>query len=70
MNDKHLAPFTGSVNWNLFTKCLKDIDYSGDLSFETFAQVTVAFNYDPDLVKPWLKLIADTGKVFKKKITE
>ena len=70
VNDKHLAPFTGSVNWDMFIKCLKDIGYSGDLSFETCTQITTAFKFDPDLVKPWLKLIAETGNIFKKNILE
>ena len=69
-NDKHLAPFTGTVNWELLLKCLKAVDYSGNLSFETCAQTNTAFAFDAEMVKPWLELIAQTGKIFRKKITE
>ena len=69
-DDSHLAPFTGNVNWKHFVQSLRDIGYRGDLDFETFSQTTRAFNFDPELVMPWLQLICSTGKSFRRKITE
>lgn len=33
-DDKHTAPFTGSINWEEVTKALADVDYSGEFTFE------------------------------------
>lgn len=34
-NDLHLMPFFGSINWNEFSKALKEINYQGCLCLET-----------------------------------
>ncbi len=68
VEDSHLAPLCGNINWNIVLKALHDAGYDGDLSFETFQQAFKAYDVDPDLVYPWLKLIAETGKVFRKRI--
>ena len=67
-SDAHLAPLTGAFDWNGFLAALKDVGYSGDLSFETFMQTNKAFDVDPDLVLPWLKLIRAEGECFRKKV--
>ena len=41
--------------------------YEGELSFETFGQVTLE-RVDPETVPIWLKTIHDIGVVFKEKI--
>ena len=69
MADAHLAPYTGSIDWKAFYKSLREIGYDGDLDFETFAQ-TRAARLDAELVPSYLKLIADCGVFFRKKITE
>lgn len=69
-HDEHMAPLTGSVNWHHFCSSLKDAGYEGDLDFETFHQTNVVMDFDFDLLIPWMKLIADTGKCFRKRITE
>ena len=66
--DRHLAPFTGKVNWNYFCDMLKQIGYEGDLSFETFQQCNVARKFDEEMVKPWLVLIRQIGELFRKRI--
>lgn len=67
--DEHKAPYTGTVDWKEFYKTLKQIGYKGDLSFETFNQVSL--NYiDEELLMPWLELICTVGKHFRKKILE
>ena len=67
--DAHLAPYTGSIDWKAFYNSLREIGYDGDLDFETFAQ-TRKSRLDAELVPSYLKLIADCGVFFRKKITE
>ena len=67
-NDLHLAPMTGAVNWDVLCDCLKLIGYDGDLSFETFMQVRIAQRFDEELLMPWLRLIYEIGKSFRKRI--
>lgn len=64
--DSHRAPFGGSVMWDKVIRVLREIDYAGDLSFETFAQTDVAFNFDPELVMPCLKLMAAQAEAFRR----
>ena len=67
LSDLHLSPYTGMVNWKEFYSSLKNIGYTGDLSFETFKQVCTQ-RCDNELVLPSLKLICDIGKFFRSKI--
>lgn len=66
--DRHLAPFTGNINWELVCSTLREIGYRGDLSFETFRQTRTAGSFDRELVQPWLNLIYATGAAFRKRI--
>lgn len=67
--DQHKAPYTGTVDWQAVCLSLKRVGYKGDLSFETFNQVSL--NYiDEELLQPWLDLICTIGKHFRKKILE
>jgi len=63
--DSHRIPFAGSFNWRSFLELLKETGYSGDLSFETFAQTDAACACDERLVLPTLRLIAETGRIFR-----
>lgn len=69
MADSHLAPYTGSIDWKAFYTALREIGYDGDLDFETFAQTRIE-RLDEELIPSYLKLIADCGAFFRKKITE
>jgi len=71
--DTHLIPYTqtrsGScyTDWESMIKGLRDIGYTGTISFETFMGVD-AF---PKEVRPEvLKLISAIGRYFRKRITE
>lgn len=67
-NDQHMAPLTGTLDWNGFCDALNEIDYSGDLSFETYNQTNHAMDFDFDMLIPWMKLIYSTGVCFKNRI--
>lgn len=66
-NDQHLMPYAGTINWEEFCQCLAAIGYEGDLSFETFAQTTKK-RIPLELLPDFLRTIAHTGEVFRKKI--
>ncbi len=66
-DDQHLAPYMGRLDWNRFIKGLKEIGYSHTLSFETFNAISV---FDPELAPNVLSLIAATGKMFARRISE
>ena len=68
--DQHVAPFTGTTNWNHVCQTLREIGYKGDLSFETVNQTRKPSKFDKDLVRPWLNLIYATGVVLRKHILE
>jgi sugar phosphate isomerase/epimerase len=66
--DQHRAPGTGTINWDFFCTALREAGYEGDLSFETFSQTNAASKLDKSLILPWLRLICETGKLFRNKI--
>lgn len=68
MDDLHMSPFTGNINWAEFCDLLHQIGYEHDLDFETFVQQNRAMNLDEDLLKAWLKVMYETGVYFRKRI--
>lgn len=68
-NDDHLMPYAGNINWNEFCLALKNIKYTGDLSFETFAQVNLSRIEQP-LILPFLHAVYACGSLFRDKITQ
>ncbi|MCQ2483718.1 MAG: sugar phosphate isomerase/epimerase [Clostridia bacterium] len=67
-NDQHLAPLTGTLDWENFCTAMNEIGYDNDLSFETFAQTNLVMNFDEDMLYPWMKLIQSTGECFRRRI--
>ena len=67
-DDEHLAPFTGSINWPAFCECMRNIGYSGDLSFETFQQTTMNRLGDERMVTAYLRTIREAGTLFRERI--
>lgn len=67
-DDLHLAPLTGTVDWQRFCSALKEIGYDGDLDFETFSQINRALDCNEELLYVWLKLIYETGNCFRNMI--
>ena len=65
--DRHKAPYTGNINWKGFYDSLRQIGYEGDLSFETCGQLRPK-TPEPELIEPWLTLMAAIGKHFRNKI--
>jgi len=64
VNDLHLAPYTGKLDWDRFVEGLKAIGYNKTLSFETFHAMEVI---DPALVPEELRYIAACGRMFDRK---
>lgn len=63
-DDQHLAPYTGTLDFDSLMKALADVGYEGELSFETFRQTSL--NKIPKaLLLPWLKMIYNCGQYFR-----
>jgi sugar phosphate isomerase/epimerase len=74
--DKHLMPYTQTTDlwgnnlatdWEGFIAGLRDIDYGGNLSFETFKATR---QFPKDVEKEALSLITAIGRYFRKRIEE
>ena len=59
-SDAHVLPYLGTIDWNEVAKALGEIDYSGDLTYETGGFITAAM--DEEFVPVALKYMADVGK--------
>lgn len=68
-DDQHLLPYVGTTCWPEFLRALRKIHYTGDLSFETFAQTAPSRLPDP-LVPHFLQLNAAIAAYFKQEILQ
>lgn len=62
--DQHLIPYFGTINWNEFLSALKEIDFQGCLSLETFISKVLP---EPILEEMRL-LLAQTARMMATKI--
>ncbi len=65
MQDQHLFPYMGVLDWDRFISGLKEIGYQGDLSFETFNALNVI---DDALAAEALTFLGAIGRLFAKRI--
>ena len=63
--DQHLAPYMGTICWDEFLRALNEINYQGDLNFETFY---VLQSFPQPLHRTCLQLIAETGRLFRDRL--
>ena len=59
VNDDHLNPFSGSIDWNDTMHALAEIGYDGDFTMEVIGFMR---KYSPDLALPAMQLAAATGR--------
>ncbi len=67
INDQHVSPYTGRLDWQRFIEGVKAIKYDRAMCFETFNTTN---KYPKELIPDALKLIARTGRYFAEKISE
>lgn len=67
--DRHMAPYTGLINWKEFISTMRDIGYDHDLNFETFRQ-TDKNTIGEELLPEFLRHIYAIGDYFKKSISQ
>jgi len=67
LQDQHLFPYMGIVNWNRFLEGLADSGYDGNLSFETFNAIR---KIDPALAQSAMDYLGGIGRFFLGKITD
>ena len=66
-SDRHLAPYMGTLDWERFVMGIRDVGYTGGLSFETHNTLNL---FDRELTPEVLRLIAATGRMFARRIGE
>lgn len=62
--DLHLAPYTGTFDWDGFLKGMKEIGYRDDIDFETFRQCTPKRYLTKRSALAYLNCIAEIGRDF------
>ena len=67
VNDQHLAPYMGVLDWNRFVEGLRAIRYDKTLSFETF---NIWNTIDKELCPEHMRLIAQAGRMFARRAAE
>ena len=65
VTDLHTLPYMGSVNFDEVCRALREVDYSGDLTFETYHSLR---KIPTDLYPATLKYIFEIGKYLREKI--
>ena len=65
LNDQHTLPFMSKTDFGPFIEGLKDIDYTGDMTFETD---NFLHNVPDDFLPTALKFMEQTGRYFIKKL--
>lgn len=65
LDDEHLFPYMGVIDWDRFCRGLREIRYAHDLSFETFRALDT---FAPELAPQLLNLLHATGELFLQKI--
>lgn len=63
--DQHIAPYMGRLDWDRFVRGMKAIGYRGALCFESGNTTRM---FDPELTPEVLRLTAETGKLFARRI--
>ena len=64
IEDQHIAPYMGILDWDRFVEGLRSTGYQGALCFETHGAIKV---FHPELAPEVLRLIARTGRMFVQK---
>ena len=67
VEDQHMPPYTGKLDWDRFVEGLKAIGFNKTLSFETYNILTYI---DPALAPSILRFIADCGRRFAQRAAE
>lgn len=64
LNDQHLAPYMGVMDWNRFVQGLSEIPFNATMSFETFNVWNVV---DNEVAPEIMKFIASCGRMFARR---
>lgn len=67
VEDQHMPPYTGKLDWDRFVEGVKAIGFDKTMSFETFFIWTYI---DPQLGSSMLRFIADCGRRFAQRTAE
>jgi len=67
VDDQHLPPYMGVLDWNRFIAALAAIRYTSTMDFETFNLWGV---YDPEIAPDAMVLLAKIGRMFDRRANE
>ena len=67
LDDQHLAPYMGVLDWERFIEGLRAIGYDKTMSFETFNVFNVMH---PEVACEMLRVIEKTGRMFARRAAE
>ena len=70
LRDRHLAPFTGTIDWNDFCDALKNIGFDGTMDFETYASHNKGLDFSEEMGLLWLNTIGKIGQLFIDRVKE
>lgn len=70
IGDRHLAPFTGTINWADFCQAVKETGFDGAMDFETFNQHNKGLDFSEEMGLMWLGTVYKIGDMFRKRIKE
>ena len=66
--DDHFMPFAGNIDWNEFCEALKNSNYDGVISFETFRSTDRGYAFSEEMCLLLLETIGKIGKAFLDRI--
>ena len=66
--DDHFMPFAGNINWNEFCEAIKNSNYDGVISFETFRTTDRAYAFSEEMCLLLLETIGKIGRAFMDRI--
>ena len=67
LDDRHVLPWMGLLDWNAIAKALREIGYTGDITLEVFHYLK---RYEPEFLPEVLAFAAKTGRRLMQKIAE
>lgn len=62
INDLHTTPYKGKMDWDKILKALKDINYSGDFTFEILDKCLLDASENPVEMRKEFEAMAKTGR--------
>lgn len=70
VDDLHIIPYQGKMNWDAIMKALSQINYDGDFTYEVGGNFLEVYQGKPELMKKAFEMLAVTGKYLMSKFND